>query len=106
MRAARTPPDPAPMTKRSTSRSGICLSQPRPRPLDFMASPLHLGAHLRHHLFRQFLRPWIDTLHRFVKDSRLLLDHFLPKPRLVESEHVFELRFREARRIAPGSTIE
>src|SRR5437762_10617939 len=101
MRAARTPPDPAPMTNRSTS-SGIALPPfgPNARQLELVVAALsHFRAHSRDHGLGIFVDPDLRALGRLFAGLRLLLDHLLAEWRLVEGDHVLEVLFGERTRI-------
>src|SRR6516162_11546035 len=69
IRAARTPPEPPPMTKRSTSNSAMIHSDlfqgfpVRYALSDFLATLAHLGAEGAHHGFREVLRPRVHEGH-------------------------------------------
>src|SRR5437660_6229540 len=99
MRAARTPPDPAPMTKRSTSRSAIhpiqSAAADRPRS-NFVAAFFHFGAHLADDLFRELLCPTRRRSHALVRDQGLLKKQLVAERRFIKGEYVLELLLREA----------
>src|SRR4051812_37670728 len=102
MRAARTPPDPAPITKRSTSRSAIHLIQSAPRiapRLNFVAAFFHFGAHLVDDLCREFLCPTRRRSHALVRDQGLLKKQLVAERRFIKGECVLELLLREANSI-------
>src|SRR5207237_9990586 len=72
IRAARTPPEPPPMTNRSTSNSAIStppeivssgseIRSPK-FPLNFLAALAHLGAELGVHRFGEGLRPLVHIV--------------------------------------------
>src|SRR5436190_18009738 len=102
MRAARTPPDPAPMTKRSTSRSAIHLIQSagadRPR-LDFVTASFHFGAHLVDDLCRELLCPTRRRSHALVRDHGLFNKQLVAEWRFIKGDCVLELLLREANSI-------
>src|SRR4051794_20956234 len=96
MRAARTPPEPAPMTNRSTSRSAMVNLACRPPPpavsggrrcagaskrVSLLA---HFGAELADYLFREPVGPVLDVGHALFQHLRLKIDQFLAERRLVE----------------------
>src|SRR6187455_900763 len=97
MRAARTPPEPPPITKRSVSKSAIRS----PARLEIVALLLHLGAEAIHHLLADLLAPLLDVVERLVEHLRLDIGHLLAERRLVEHEYVFQLLLAEAVRILP-----
>src|SRR5262245_7602989 len=109
MRAARTPPEPAPMTKRSTS--GIANPSPNPgshprscpHRLDFVPPPLHLRAKLGNDFVGKLVPPSLHVLGALVENDRLLRDDLPAERRLVEREHVLELLLGEPRCIEPGA---
>src|SRR5262245_22498347 len=98
MRAARTPPEPAPMTKRSRSIGGQMS--------DLVAALLHLDAEFADDLLRQAVRPDLRILHALVENDRLLADQLAPERRLVEGERVFELLLGEAAGVDPRCIVE
>src|SRR5262249_28097490 len=106
MRAARTPPEPAPITNRSVSKSLIGYSKlgrsSKPGRSEVVALLLHLGAKAVHHLLGDARAPLL--LHEGegrVEHLRLLHQHLLPERRLEEGHELFELSIAEARRVLP-----
>src|SRR4029077_1179121 len=83
MRAARTPPDPPPMTKRSTSWSAIS---------EIVSALLHLGAHLGNDVLGKAVAPLAGVGHAFVDDFRFLDDHLSAERRLIEVQQVLQFR--------------
>src|SRR5215471_7805077 len=93
MRAARTPPDPPPITKRSTSCSAI----------SHVVSALpHLGAHFTHDFLRKLIRPAPRHRHAFVGRFWFFGDDLLAERRLIERQKLLQLRFGEMARIDTG----
>src|ERR1700733_6623066 len=82
MRAAPTPPEPPPMTNRSTSKSDM---------LHIVSALLHFGAHAVHHVDRQIVSPFGGAVHRVFDGLRLLDDHLLADRRLVERQNLLQL---------------
>src|SRR6476620_12255317 len=80
MRAARTPPDPPPMTIRSTSKSAMLRSQPNS---DFLAALAHFRAEFAIDDIRELLRPFVHVFHARFDRLGLLCDQLLPQRRLV-----------------------
>src|SRR5262245_3277543 len=86
MRAARTPPEPAPITNRSTSavmrsarraglrRTGVWRRGERRRrwASQVVALLLHLGAEARQNLVRHLFRPRLGAGQALVDDGRLV----------------------------------
>src|SRR5690348_13301521 len=109
MRAARTPPEPAPITNKSTSCPAIAYASPdlsaglssgaagshRVAPL------LQFIAHLRRHFGRELVGPVLGEVHAVVHDDRLLGEHLLACRRLIEGEDLLELLLGEVRRVLP-----
>src|SRR5690242_18593206 len=92
-RAARTPPDPAPITNRSTSRSAIVCSSTGPpawnapvRRSQIVTSFLEFNAHLGNHLFGQLVGPVLGEFHAAIDNPRLLRKHLLADRRGIECE--------------------
>src|SRR5665647_1041563 len=99
MRAARTPPEPAPMTNKSTSLSAIARYRPvmktaawRPnkRGSKRMPSFLQFFAHLRDYFVGQSVRPILRESQARIGDLWLLGDHFFAERRFVERKQVLE----------------
>src|SRR3954469_9247331 len=93
MRAARTPPDPAPMTNRSTS-CGIPLPRLAPatdRSELVVALLLHLCAHFSDHVRGVVVDPPLGTLGGFLAVLLFSLDDLLTERRFVEFEHLLQV---------------
>src|ERR1700733_11952922 len=86
IRAARTPPDPPPMTKRSTSKSDM---------LHIVPALLHLGAHPGHDVDGKIVAPASRIGHAFVERLRLLDEHLLAERRLIEGQKALQFGFSE-----------
>src|SRR5690348_40786 len=86
IRAARTPPDPPPMTKRSTSCSAM---------LNIVSALFHFRAHFIGDLLGKLIGPAAGHCHAFVHGLRLFVDGFLPEGRLIERQELLQLRFSE-----------
>src|SRR5258708_6517092 len=96
MRAARTPPEPAPMTNRSTSSDIPAPIVALRRELELgVAAFFHFRAHFRHHGLGIFVDPDLRTLGRCLAGLRLLLNHLLAERRLVEGDHILEVLLAE-----------
>src|SRR6266850_740195 len=102
MRAARTPPEPPPMTNRSTSNSAISTPPEIVSPdqtslsnfqLDFLAALAHLGAELGVHRFGKDLRPLVHIGHAELNGPGLVREQLLTERRLVERHQVLEFLF-------------
>src|SRR5437868_4362076 len=103
MRAARTPPEPAPITNRSTSGIPIVWLD---LGLDLFSSPSHLGAELGDNFVRELVRPLVDVAGALIEDHRLLADDLAADRRLVERQHILELLLGEPRGIKAGAVVE
>src|SRR5215475_11057660 len=103
IRAARTPPEPAPITNRSTSGIPIVCSV---LSLDLFSSFPHLGAELGDDLVHELVRPLVDVAGALIEDQRLLRDDLAADRRLVECQHVLELLLGELRRIKARAIVE
>src|SRR5665647_1808587 len=108
MRAARTPPEPAPMTNKSTSLSAIARYRPvmktaawrlNKRGSKRMPSFLQLFAHLRNHFVGQGVRPILRESQAGVGNFRLFGEHFFAQRRFIEREQVLEFLLGKTRRI-------
>src|ERR1700683_2997699 len=97
MRAARTPPEPPPMTNRSTSKSDM---------LHIVSALLHFGAHAVHDVHRQIIRPCGGAAHRVFDSLRLLEHHLLANRRLVERQNLFQLGLGEMAGISTCGGID
>src|SRR3954464_5772089 len=99
MRAARTPPEPPPMTNRSTSNSAIGEPQRSDSTcvviLDFLAALLHLGAELAVDGFGKLLRPLIHVGHAELDGPGLVPQDLLAERRLVEGDQILQLLLGE-----------
>src|ERR1700684_2918754 len=84
MRAARTPPDPPPITKRSTSYSAM---------LDVMPALLHFIAHFCDDFVRELVAPVSSVGHAFLERFRLLDDELAADWRLIEGQNFLQFRF-------------
>src|ERR1700758_1177589 len=96
-RAARTPPDPPPITKRSTSCSAIS---------HVVSALLHLGAHFTHDLLGKVIRPLAGHRHAFVRGFRFFGNDLLAEWRLIERQKLFQLCFGEMARIDARRIIQ
>src|ERR1700733_6540713 len=74
IRAARTPPEPPPMTNRSTSKSVTAASCEGSEILPLL---LHLFMDTLHHVGRQLLGPRLHRHHELVEHAWLCVDVFL-----------------------------
>src|SRR5947209_6061150 len=92
MRAARTPPEPPPMTKRSVSKSAMVDVT---RVLQVVTLLLHLGAEAVHHFLTHARRPLLHIVKGLVEHERILDDNLPAERRLVEREHVLQLLLAE-----------
>src|SRR5581483_10260041 len=89
-RAARTPPEPAPITNKSTS-SLIPSPGASAVRLEIVALLLHLRAHAVHHLFGELIGPLLDPAEAVVENPGFLLDDLPSERGAVEGERVLEL---------------
>src|SRR6266702_3649926 len=97
MRAARTPPDPPPMTKRSTSCSAM---------LQIVPALFHLGAHFIDDVLGKIVGPGASHGHALVQRPRLLVNDLLAKRRLVETQELFQFRLGKVRGIDPRGAVQ
>src|SRR5579862_3416489 len=97
MRAARTPPEPPPMTNRSTSKSDM---------LHIVSALLHFGAHAIHDVDRQIVGPFGGAVHGIFDGLRLLDDHLLADGGLVERQDLLQLGLGEMRRIGASGGVD
>src|SRR5258706_7146176 len=96
IRAARTPPEPPPMTNRSTSNSaiqaplkaGVCGSY-------LLAAFAHLGPEFAIDDFAKLLCPLVHKGHAELNCPRLGGEQFLPQWRFVERDQVFQFLLGE-----------
>src|SRR6202020_262685 len=111
MRAARTPPDPAPITKKSTSNAILTPLCPRPRMkrawLEIDALLLHLRAGALEDVGRQLFAPGSGDVGKLLKKDRSDLDVFLARGTIKESRDLGDillghLRGEQGRRLAVG----
>src|SRR3954471_2077243 len=89
IRAARTPPEPPPMTNRSTSNSAIAVSS------DLLAALAHLGAEFAVDRFAESLRPLVHVGHAELDRLWLRSQQFLAERRLVERHQVLQFLLGE-----------
>src|SRR5260370_23283259 len=111
-RAARTPPDPAPMTKKSTSKAmDRALSRDSapgsPAGLELDALFLHLIARAREDVGRQLLPPWPSDRGKLLQEDWLGREVFLARRAVEERGDLLELLFRhlgseKSRRLVEG----
>src|SRR3569833_2257105 len=103
MRAARTPPEPPPMTNRSTSKSAISsldfadldlLSFFRPQS-DLLAALAHLGAELGIDGLCENLRPLLHIGHAHLNRTGLAGKELLAERGLVEGDEILDLLLGE-----------
>src|SRR5215470_11124430 len=87
MRAARTPPEPAPITNRSTSKSLIAGS-PSVARSERVSALSHLGAQALQRLFVQLHRPILRRRHGLFDEVRLFGLQLLAERRFVEGERI------------------
>src|SRR5262245_61516782 len=129
IRAARTPPEPAPMTRRSTSCSAICRAPaarqhrrsaarcgagnddraPRGssrQRLDFMPSLFHFGAHPVDYLLRQSVRPNLRISHALIENPRLFRKQLAAEGRFVKGERVLEFLLLESGGVKLGGVVQ
>src|SRR5512138_3430209 len=93
MRAARTPPEPPPMTNRSTSNSAMVRV-----PIwssDILTALLHLGAELAVDGFGKLLRPLVHIGHAELDGARFAGEQLLPERGLVKGDEIFQLLLGE-----------
>src|SRR5262245_41852552 len=96
MRAARTPPEPPPMTNRSTSNSVIShLDLVFRQSSDLLAPLAHFGAELAVDDLREVLRPAVHIGHAELDCPRLARQQLLAERRLVEGDEVGQLLLGE-----------
>src|SRR4051812_31587751 len=100
MRAARTPPEPPPMTNRSTSKSAIVSPPGRwsdrppasyPPRLHILAALVHLGAEHLVDVLGEARGPFLHELRARQDRLRLLHQQLLADRRLVEGDDVLQL---------------
>src|SRR4051794_27760804 len=94
MRAARTPPDPPPMTKRSTSNSAIS-PLPGKRRLDRLVALLHLVLEFFVHQFGKIHRPLLHPGHALLNGARFVREQLLAEGSLVEGHDILQLLLGE-----------
>src|SRR6185369_11501644 len=95
MRAARTPPEPPPMTKRSTSNSAISTPPEVAFGSDILAALLHLGAELAVDGFGKGLRPLVHVGHAELDGAGLTREQLLAERRLVEGDEILQFLLGE-----------
>src|SRR6185312_7560144 len=100
MRAARTPPEPPPITNRSTSNSAM-VSPDRvwSHRSDLLAALAHLGAEIGIDLFGKPLRPLGHVSHALLNRLRLGRQQFLPQRRFVEGHQILQFLLGELARV-------
>src|SRR5215468_5998946 len=103
MRAARTPPEPAPITNSSTSGIPIVCSV---LSLDLFSSLPHLGAELGDDFVGELVRPLVDVAGALIEDHRLLRNDLAADRRLVERQHVLKLLLGEPRGIEARTVVD
>src|SRR3954470_19987219 len=92
MRAARTPPEPPPITNRSTSNSAISSSTCSVvDQLDLLAALAHLGAELRGHGVGEIRGPLVHGGHAHLDRLGLGRKQLLADRRLVEGDEIRDL---------------
>src|SRR5262249_33648474 len=96
MRAARTPPEPPPMTKRSTSYSAMAAPPfLREARSDRLVALLHFLAERLVHDTRKRQRPLVHVGHAELNGARLGRQQFLAQRRLVEGDEILQLLLGE-----------
>src|SRR6266568_365968 len=108
IRAARTPPEPPPMTNRSTSNSAIANPRPNNRMgsgSDFLAALLHLGAELAVDGLGKDLRPLVHIGHAELDCPGFGRQQLLAERRLVEGDEVLQLLLGELVGIDLGHAV-
>src|SRR5215475_2047181 len=89
IRAARTPPEPPPMTNRSTSNSAIFHLDPIwKQSLDLLAPLAHFGAELAVHGLGKVLGPLVHIGHAELNRPGFAGEQFRAQRRLVEGDEV------------------
>src|ERR1700692_185076 len=96
MRAARTPPEPPPMTKRSTSRSAM---------LHIVSALLHLGAHLGHDILGKIVRPSAGKDHALIEYFRLLDESLFAERRLIIRQQILQFLLGKMGGVNAGALI-
>src|SRR4051812_33559998 len=94
MRAARTPPEPPPMTNRSTSKSAISAPA-APARSDVLAALFHLGPELFVDGLGEHLCPLVHVGHAELDRARLNGEQFRAERGLVEGDEVLQLLLGE-----------
>src|SRR5260370_14553880 len=97
MRAARTPPDPPPMTKRSTSCSAM---------LQIVSALFHLGAHFVDDVLGKIVRPGAGHGHALLHGLWFLVNNFLAKRRLIETQELLQFRLGKVSGIDPRGAVQ
>src|SRR4051812_29072631 len=104
IRAARTPPEPPPMTNRSVSKSAMMV---RGAALKIMALLLHLGAEAVHHFLADARPPLLlHEIEGLIENPRFALLHLLAERRLVERNQILQLGFGERRRVVFAGLVD
>src|SRR3954454_23832743 len=91
MRAARTPPEPPPMTNRSTSKSAIGSPGTRSGRSEILAALFHLDAELFVDRLGKNLPPLVHIGHAELDRPGLVHEQLLTERRLVKRDQVFQL---------------
>src|SRR5665213_192166 len=97
IRAARTPPEPPPITNRSTSHSAIS-APPRKissRGSNLLAALAHLGAEFTVDHFGKTLGPLVHVTHAGLDGFRLRRQQLLAERRFVERHQILQFLFSE-----------
>src|ERR1700753_626813 len=101
MRAARTPPDPAPITKKSTSNAIVLPYGPQPGMerawLEIDALLLHLGSRTLKDVLRQLFAPSSGDVAKVLKKDRSDLNIFLAGGTIKEGRYLDDIRLRHLR---------
>src|ERR1700712_4966913 len=95
IRAARTPPEPPPMTNRSPSKSAICSPGRSQFRSDFLAAFFHLGAELIVDRLGENLRPLVHIGHAELDCPRLRRKQLLAERRFVKRHQILQVLFGE-----------
>src|SRR3974390_2879394 len=107
-RAAQTPPEPAPITKRCACWSAIgrfCLlagrAGPRPAVWRLLCNPslLQLFAHFADNFVRKLICPFLREAHTGIGDLRLFIQQLLASRRVVECNDRLQLLISESSRV-------
>src|SRR3974390_218196 len=113
-RAARTPPEPAPITKRSTCCSAIgrhCLlagrAGPRPAVWRLLCNPsfLQLFAHFSYNFVRKLICPFLREAQTGIGDLRLFIQQLFAGRRVVERNNRLQLLISESTCVEFGDLV-